>query len=151
MKYYTLFLLLLSLVTAAVAQDAADTSAAVADKEVSQLHELIYNHIRYPAIAQKAGFSGVVKVDFNVLPNGQIANVQADFLGSDTEVARHSDDLVVLSKRLGLDTTLNEQALFSLQAESLLLMQRMRQLAPSRRAGQAVLSSRSVRLRYTLE
>lgn len=154
MKNYFFLLLFFCFQTGVFAQDAALPNQEQGAQDALELRDLIYNYIRFPEGAKKAGMEGVVKVVFSVLPSGQITNIQSDFLGRDQDVAPHEDDVIVMGKAFGEQENGEaalEQAILSMQSESLMVFYRMRRLPASEKDGKKVMSSREVTIRYVLE
>ncbi|MEL6142269.1 MAG: energy transducer TonB [Bacteroidota bacterium] len=131
-------------------QDMAETSP-VTDLEIDQLESLIYSNLRYPDVARQAGVSGAVRVKFSVSPNGKILNLVAVYPGEDglldPSVKQYT---VVANATTQQDKRLKDQAERALQAESLMVLNRIQKLAPIRVDGQGVLSSREVVFHYKL-
>ena len=114
--------------------------------------DVAYNFVQYPEIARKAGQVGLVKVKYSVKPSGQITNVQAEFFSVDTEIDDSIDQIVVIGQRQAeIDESLTDRAILTLQAESLMVLHRIRQLQPRTVDGQKVLTSREVVFKFILE
>ena len=142
-------LMLLSLNLAA--QDFDDLPGATLSP-LESFRDVAYNYVQYPAIARKAGQGGLVRVKYSVKPSGEITNVQAEFLQPGTEIDDSIDQIVVIGQRQAdTDVSLQERAILTLQAESLMVLQRIRQLQPRTIDGQRVLTSREVVFKFILE
>lgn len=132
-------------------QDFDELPEAVLSTQES-FRDVAYNYVQYPEIARKAGQDGLVKVKYSVKPSGQITNVQAVFLPVDTKVDDSIDQIVVIGQRQSVtDESLRDRGILTLQAESLMVLQRIRQLQPRTVNGQKVLTSREVAFKFILE
>ena len=131
-------------------QDMVDIETPV-DFKYDQLEDLIYANLRYPDVARQAGLSGTVKVKFSVAPNGKILNLVAIYPSSngsiDPSIKQYT---VVANGSAQIDETLKDQAKRALQAESLMVLNRIQKLTPTRVGDQDVLSSREVVFHYKL-
>lgn len=137
--------------TSITAQDAAFDPAADMHAEAA-LHELVAANVSYPAAARAAGVEGRILVTYTVNTNGYVTNLEANRLEESDFVDADIDQMVVMADAVSQpDPQLAERGNFALQAESLMVLQRIRQMTPKTYNGTPVTSSRQMVLTFVLE
>lgn len=94
----------------------------------------------------------MVRVKYSVKPSGEITNVVAEFLSDGASIDESTDQIIVIGQQMQkTDASLQERAILTLQAEGLMVLQRIRKLSPRTVNGQNVLTSREVIFNFMLE
>lgn len=119
---------------------------------VSTFRNTVYANVSYPQVARSAGVSGKVLVTYTVSPAGYILNLEATTLADDQDVPETAEQIVVLGKAVDSPKTeFTNQGAFALQAESLMVLQRIRQLSPDTYNGKPVASTQELVFDYVLK
>lgn len=116
------------------------------------LQDQLYANITYPLAARLAGVSGQILVSYTISPAGQILNLEASAQTPAANAIEVDETITIMGKGAKHpDPNLLAEGQFSLQAESLMALQRIRRLQPDTYEGRPVASAKLLLIHFILE